>query len=79
MYFYSIYTYIYIYEYKCVHIHERVCINILMNILIQYTVYTFTYMYSGRQKFCEGPPKTMFFKMPITRATDKIAKFCKQL
>ncbi len=36
-------------------------------------------IYGGRQKFCARPPKTMFFKMPITRATDKIAKFCKQL
>jgi hypothetical protein len=36
-------------------------------------------IYSGRQKFCARPPKTMFLKMPITRATDKIAKFCKQL
>jgi hypothetical protein len=36
--------------------------------------------YSGRQKFCAAAENyCMFFKMLITRATDKIAKFCKQL
>ncbi len=35
--------------------------------------------YSGRQKICARPSKTMFFTMPITRATDEITKFCKQL